>query len=75
MVVDALEEASDFLQLREKTQDARSFVQLDDTLLKRIEWYEGDDARMQRARGIVQRLRRRGGRTVVGTVGTTSVRW
>jgi deoxynucleoside triphosphate triphosphohydrolase SAMHD1 len=68
MVVDALEEAADYLGIKEKLNDPDDFMQLDDTLLKRLEWYEGDDPRMRTARDIVQKIRRRDIYTLCGDI-------
>lgn len=40
MVVDALCEADPVLRITDKIHDAKSFIRLDDSLLKRIEFYE-----------------------------------
>lgn len=58
MIVDALCEAADHLEIRDKITDADAFLELDDTVLKQIEWYKGEDPRMLKAKDIVGRLRR-----------------
>ena len=61
MVVDALIEANQHFDILNKARDPEHFIELDDSILKRIEYANpsGDDAGLRKAKEIVTRLRRR----------------
>ncbi len=61
MIVDAMVEANDAFQIVEKAQSPQSFLELDDSILKRIEYAnpQDDDSRLRKAKSVVERIRRR----------------
>ena len=65
MVVDILRAANPVLKITDMIWDPRRFVQLDDTVIKRIEFYDlntlgaRDRACMEKAQAILTRLRTR----------------
>ena len=70
MVVDALRHANTVLSIKEKIRDPAQFLTLDDTLLKRIEFWDSDVGvcghmsqedmnHMRKAQAVVRRLRLR----------------
>ena len=61
MVVDAMTEANEHFEIVEKAMDPKTFIQLDDSILKRIEHCNpaNDDPKLRKAKAIVDRIRRR----------------
>ncbi|CAI9111057.1 OLC1v1011191C1 [Oldenlandia corymbosa var. corymbosa] len=57
MVVDALVEANDYLDISSHIQDPREFWKLDDTIIKTIE--TAPDPNLQKSRDLILRIRRR----------------
>lgn len=70
MVVDILQAADPVLKITDKIWDPRQFIKLDDTVLRRIEYFDFealaktgsddvDESHILKAQGILQRLRKR----------------
>jgi len=61
MIVDAMVEANNAFGIVEKCRSPKTFIELDDTILKRIEFANpgDDDVRLRKAKSIVERIRRR----------------
>lgn len=70
MVADILQAADPVLNIKGKIRDPRQFISLDDTILKRVEFYGSDfangqaandldDSYIATAQGILRRLRNR----------------
>ena len=67
MVVDCLRAANPVLQITDKVHDPREFVKLDDSILKRIEYFgaftpdwqasDVDDSHILQAQAVLRRLR------------------
>ncbi len=60
MIVDAMVEANDEFKIVEKARDPKTFIELDDSILKRIEFApESDSPRLEKAKELVHRIRTR----------------
>ncbi|WZN63982.1 deoxynucleoside triphosphate triphosphohydrolase [Chloropicon roscoffensis] len=61
MIVDAMVEANNEFEILKKCQSPKTFIELDDSILKRIEFADpaDDNAGLRKAKSIVDRIRRR----------------
>ena len=61
MIVDAMIEANDHFGIVKRAMDPKTFIELDDSILKQIEFANpaGDDPRLRKAKEIIERIRRR----------------